>query len=269
MRNPLRIRVTACRRPLLAGLIVLAPLIAGAPLAWASAIPPRAAPVAQVTETPVPLQFPTSTGTPPPPSASPTRTPTSLGRPAVEAISAETGTNVRAEPDINASIIGKIYPGTQYGIIGQRFEWYLIEFPDSPSGTGWVNQTVVNVSGDVTTIQELALEDIPTIDPAFLVAQQTAAVITQTPGAQATLTAQSQVTPTGVFTPNPSAVATLVPGAPLPTFTYPPFTYTPVIIPEAAPAVATSSSGIPPVVPILALAALGVMGLLIALLRRL
>jgi len=197
-------------------------------------------------------------------NASPTRTPTSAGRPYIEAL--QESTNVRAGPDINENRVGQIFPGTTYPILGKRFQWYWIEFPESPAGTAWVHESVVRIGGDITQIQDIELESIPTIDPVTLAVQQTAEAIINTPGAVATLTAQAQITPIGVFTPG-AAGPTLAPGQPLPTFTFPPYTVTPIPIPRTNPPPA-NSSGIAPIVPILALAALGLMGLLVSLLRR-
>jgi len=258
----------ADRRVLLVVVVIALLLIGGVSLAGAGTAsgPGREAPRAQLSPTPVPLQFPTATGTPGPPTASPTRTPTSAGRPVAEAL--EDGTNVRAGPDISENRVGQIYPGTTYAILGRRFQWYWIEFPDSPSGTAWVHESVVKISGDTGQIQEVELESIPTIDPTFLAAQQTADAITATPGAMATLTAQAQITPTGIFTPEPGAGPTLAPGQALPTFTFPPYTVTPVIVPRTNPT-STTDTGLPPLVLILALGALGLMGLLVSLLRRL
>lgn len=249
---------------LVAGILIV---VSGS-IAWAASPGYDAQDAAAAQGTPVPLQFPTPTPTAGPPTETATRTPTSAGRPVVEAISNDT--NVRAGPDINETPLGKIYPGMQYPVIGQRFDWYRIEFPDSPTGTAWVYSGVVNLTGDPSLIPQLELEDIPTIDPVIASAQETLAAITGTPGAIATLTAQVQITPTGVFTAAPGqAEPALIPGAPLPTFTFPPFTNTPVIIPRAAPSTAQDSSGMPPIVPILALGALGLLGLLVSLLRRL
>jgi hypothetical protein len=215
--------------------------------------------------TPVPLQFPTPTETAGPPTETPTRTPTALGRPVVEAISADT--NVRAGPDINENRVGQIQPGTQYPVLGKRFNWYQIEYAEAPSGTAWVYADVVTLTGDPGVIPELSLEDIPTVDPGFLGQQQTAEAIANTPGAGATLTAQALITPTGIFTAAPEE-RTLAPGERLPTFTYPAYTPTPVAFPRTNPP-PVQGGGIPPLVPILALGALGLMGLLVALLRRL
>lgn len=253
------------KRCLFAALLALLLIAGGASAAWAT---PRGEPErrVQTSPSPVPLQFPTSTGTTGPPSETPTRTATSAGRPFVEAISNET--NIRAKPDIGADRVGLIFPGTTYAVLGQLYEWYLIEFPNSPSGTAWVHNSVVKLYGDETQIPEITLDNVATIDPAFLNAQATAAVISATPGAIATLTAESLITPTGIFTPEPGQAATLIPGQPLPTFTFPPYTPTPVVIPRTNPT-AETGSGFPPLLPILALGALGLMGLLVAFMRRL
>ena len=126
------------------------------------------------------------------------------------------------------------------------------------------DQTVI----PAVVVVELELGDIPTSDPLLSAAEDTAEAITQTPGIAFTLTAQSFITPTGVFTAASGAGPTLVPGQPLPTYTFPPYTPTPVPIPRANPAPVTES-GLPPIVPIVALGALGLMGLLVAVLRRL
>ncbi len=261
------------RRYGVALVVALLLLAAGVTIAWAQTTvlrPGDARPQAgqlQGTPSPVQLQFPTATETPGPPSETPTRTPTSAGRPMVEAIS--DATNVRAGPDINESRVGTIFPGTKYAVLGRRFDWYWIEFAETPAGTAWVYKDVVTLSGEASQIQELELEDIPTLDPVIAAEQQTAAAITQTPGAIASLTAQALVTPTGIFTPGPDQGPTLIPGQPLPTFTFPPYTPTPVVIPKTNPQTAAESDGIPPILPILALGAVGLLGLLVAFMRRL
>lgn len=255
------------RRRLFAAILTAILVAAGASAAWAAPHLPRTGPErrAQALPSPVPLQFPSSTATPGPPTETPTRTPTSAGHPFVEALS--NATNVRSGPDINASRIGQIYPGTTYAVIGKNYQWYLIEFPNSPTGTAWVHNSVVKLYGDESAIPDTKLEDVPTIDPAYLNAQATAAVISATPGALATLTAQAGLTPTGIFTPGPGEAATLLPGQPLPTFTFPAYTPTPLVVPRTNPA-PTTRSGLPPLLPILALGAVGLMGLLVSFMRR-
>ncbi len=252
------------KRAYLAAALAALMLIGGVSFAWAGPAPGQAR--AQISPTPVQLQLPTATATPGLPTATVTRTPTSAGRPQVEALA--DATNVRAGPDISETRLGQIYPGMTFAVLGKRFQWYWIEFPDSPSGTAWVHESVVKVLGDAGLIEEIDLENIPTVDPGLLAAQQTAEAITATPGAAATLTAQAQITPTGIFTAEPGSGPVLVPGQPLPTFTFPPFTVTPVAFPRTNPAT-TADTALAPIVFILALGALGMVGLLVSLLRRL
>jgi hypothetical protein len=246
-------------------ILALAIILVSASAAWTRPAAPRADSnrQGQTTPTAVPLQFPTGTPTPGPPTETPTRTPTSTGRPLVEAISDPT--NIRAEPDINGAKVGQIYIGTQYTVLGKRFQWYWIEVPEIPGGKAWVHESVVTLYGEASEIP--ILDELPASDPGLLSAQETALAISATPGGAATLTAQALITPTGLFTAAP-ADATLLPGQSLPTFTVPPFSPTPIVFPRTNPAPA-QSGGLAPIVPILALGALGLMGLLVALLRRL
>ncbi len=250
-------------RGALAALMTVGMLGIGVSLAWVGGKTARAERAAQApSPTPLQLQFPTATPTPGPPTATPSRTPTSIGRPWVEALGEYA--NVRAEPDINGAQVGQIRPGTTYPILGQRFQWYWIEYPEIPAGTAWVHESVVKVGGDVTQIVQL--EELPTVEPELAAAQATALAISATPGIAATMTAQAQITPTGAFTLQPQAGGALG-GQALPTFTFPPYTVTPLVIPRQNPPPA--ESGLPPIVPIMALGALGLLGMLVAMLRRL
>jgi hypothetical protein len=273
IKHTLQRTITPQRRTvtLVLALFVLA---AGAGIAGASVNSPRdpsgGNPQDAPTDTPVQLSIPTEA-----PTATltdvPSRTPTvSQERVLIEAISTEMETNVRAGPDIGDDRVGTIFPGTTYVVLGKRFEWYQIEFQNSPTGTAWVHESVVQiVSGDEDTIPELDPEAVLTIDPAFIAEQQTAEFIKETPGAAATLTAQVLITPTGVYMAEPHDSTATPPGTPPPTFTPMPATSTWIVVPKTTPAAEESSEGIPPIVPILALGALGLMGLLVGFLRRL
>lgn len=268
LRSLFRRGAGARRRALTLALSVTLLLLVGALALRGAGRPGEAVQAAQVeTPTPVQLDFPDVSPTAPQLSATPTRTPTVVANNFVEAISDDT--NVRSGPDINAEPIGRIYPGTQYRVIARRFDWYQIEFRESPTGSAWVYSGVVELTGNAADIPEVELDQIPTVDPGFLAAQQTAQFVRETPGGLATLTAAVEITPTGVFTAAPGEVATLDPSAIPPTFTQPPYTNTPIVIPRGTPATVGTPGGLPPIVPILALAALGLMGLLVALLRRL
>lgn len=267
--NPTLLAAPSYRRRAIALALTLALLLAAGALALRTPDRPAAVALAQA-ETPTSVQLTFPAPTQPPEalaSASPTRTATVVANNFIEARANDT--NVRAGPDINDERVGLIYPGTQYRVIARRFEWYQIEFLESPTGSAWVHNSVVDLTGNAADIPEIDLEQIPTIDPAFIAAQETARFVRETPGALATLTAAVEITPTGVFTTSPDELSTLDPSAIPPTFTEPPYTNTPIVIPHGAPAPVEGSGGLPPIVPILALAALGLMGLLVGLLRRL
>lgn len=236
----------------------------------------------QVTSTPQSVVLPTSTATDLPPTPTETRTPTPPGAVLIEAKGNDT--NVRAGPDITDDRLGVIQPGTQYIVRGRRFEWYQIEYPDTPSRIGWVHQSVVNVIGDVSLILEIDPALLPTIDLTRASQQETLLAATSTPGGFLTLTAAVQITPEGIFTeeatPGRQNRPTLAPGERLPTFTFPPFSPTPLNVQAIQGVNITTqedeglSSILPgstfaPIIPIAGMAALGLMGLFVSLFRRL
>jgi hypothetical protein len=221
------------------------------------------------TSTPASVNLPTNTPPPSSPTDLPTSTATISGPITLEARSPDT--NVRAEPDITANRLGTIQPGNFYEVLSRRFEWFQIRYPDTPSQLGWVHESVVNISGDVAAIPELGEEQLPTTDPTLAAREETEIAVTQTPGAPLTLTAQAFITPEGIFTADVAPTSTLAPGQRLPTFTFPPFTNTPIRIEElreSPAAVQPNSSGFPPIVPMVGLGALGLLGLLVGILRR-
>lgn len=229
----------------------------------------------QPTTTPVPVILPTGTATISPPTETPTVTPTSQGPALVEALTEQT--NVRSQPDINSERVGQINPGQTYAIVGRLFEWYQIDYPDNPSGSnvGWIHESVVQVIGDAALIPNLDPNQIPTENPESASRLETQLAVTSTPGIFQTQTAIAQITPTGVFTvegqSNAPIAGTPAPGSQLlPTFTFPPFTDTPLPIADlTTPRNAAANDGtMPPIAPIAGLIGLGGIGLLISLLRR-
>ncbi len=224
-----------------------------------------AAPHLQVSPTPAPVVLPTFSPTPAQAiTNTPTRTPTPVGPALAEAL--EGPTNIRAAPDINADRLGVIYPGEFYPVLGRAAGtlWLKIQHPEF--GTAWVFEQVVNLTGDVDNIPEIAFANEPTVDVQGVVASQTIEALAQTPGALATATAEALfagVIEEGVtFTPSPTM-------GPLPTFTFPPDSAGPqatVVIPPSRTAV--PEGALPPIIPIIALAAIGGLGLLVGILRR-
>ena len=229
-----------------------------------------AAPNLQITATPAPVSLPTISPT----SAevitsTPTRTPTLPGPALAEAL--DGATNVRAQPNIEGELLGQIFPGDEYPILGQvagggeGARWFKIQFPNSPSGTAWVFEQVVKISGNVDQIPDIQISTEPTIDANQVGATQTVEGLALTPGALATATADAIIFGAALSgSPLPPAET----AGPLPTFTYPA-----TLAGPATPGVTQTRSsepqeGLPPIVPIVALAGLGAFGLLVSLLRR-
>lgn len=211
-----------------------------------------------------------------------TRTPTPEGSALLEAL---TEANVRSQPDPNSDRLGTIRAGDTYTIIGQYYHWYEFQFDQSPSGTGWVFDELVNVTGNTARIPDLT-QGTPTPDVNAQQVSSTLVVLTQTPGGLLTATAgvgalQLPVESSGGSNGGASNLAAGSP-TPLPTFTAPPNLGT-------APATVQSVDGtpdsnvkvnspqnidvaipskIPPILPILVLAGAGILGLLVSSLRK-
>jgi len=225
---------------------------------------------AQGPSTPIPVKPPTATASQLPPTDLPSRTPTSMGPASIEAIT--DGTNVRSQPDIGSERVGQIFPGQNFTVLGRRFEWLQIIFSESPSGIGWVHESVVVIKGDENLIPDLTLEEVPTENPTIISGRETARAITATPGAILTLTALVQLTPNSITGPQ-AGVDDDAPQAEnliLPTFTFPAETVTPIKLEIFSGRSSTRSGGdgVPPILPILGLIGAGSLGLLLAFLRR-
>ena len=238
----------------------------------------------QVTATPVQVVLPTQTPLPTQISlstATPTITPTEQGFVLLQkavTVDENTPVNVRGLPGPGEPVVGFLENGQQYRVIGRYISWYQIDYdPDIESA--WVFSSVVEIIGEDA--------DIPSVDPfveptATPVINQlpldadefdaTLAVITLTPDAILTVTAQQRVINVPQGTPEPDDV--------LPTFT-------PLANVDIAPVSAPSASGgaleedrltdlintltsgqLPPIFPILVLGGVGIIGLLLSALFR-
>jgi hypothetical protein len=213
----------------------------------------------------------------------PTATLAATATPPVQALlEALSEANVRAQPDPDSERLGTIRAGELYTVIGRYFRWYQFRYEQSPSGTGWVFDELVRITGDESTIIDLNEQAVPTTDTTAAAATATIEVITQTPGGILTATAQGQSiqlpsqgnSSDGVNPPLESGILTAV----LPTFTYPPdIPLTPPdnafrvgVDLEITPTTAFSNVGflttqsVPPILPIVILGGLGMLGLLLA-----
>jgi hypothetical protein len=213
-----------------------------------------------------------------------TYTPTPIGPVLLEA---KTEANVRAEADPGADLLGTIQAGEVYPVVGRYYRWYQFQYDKSASGTGWVFDELVNITGDESKILDLSDNALPTVDGTTVALTETLQAITQTPGGILTATAASQVIPLPVApgnNPGGASANSALPGevSVLPTFTYPPDV--PLIAPDTAlksdPSVFATptlipnslefsvAEGLPPFVPILVLGGLGLLGLIISSFRR-
>lgn len=236
----------------------------------------------QVSPTPVPINLPS-----PLPfitqqalaTETPTRTPTPIGPALLEAI---TEANVRAQPDPESERLGTIRAGEVYPVIGRFFRWYQFQYEQSPSGTGWVFDELVQIIGDETSVIDLNEQAAPTVDTIAQAATETFAVISQTPGGILTATAAAALpalpgqggAQTNALTPVSDINLPTEVGV-LPTFTFPPeiaqLIPTEVAQEGSGTAVDTSPlaefdlpSTVPPIVIILILGGGGLLGLIIS-----
>jgi len=207
---------------------------------------------------------------------SPTETP--LGGAQLEAL---TEVNVRAEASTDADRLGLIVPGEKYQILGRYFRWLQFRYPNSPSGTGWVYDELVEISGDTTLIPDLSVAP-PTADPIAAASTETAAAILSVPGGDMTATAgarvlegpesieagasvlgENQLNPQGeqrlpTFTPAPNVGELVAQSAIIPTNTTEPQFLN----------LTREAGGFPPILPIAALVGFGILGLAISFTRR-
>lgn len=204
-----------------------------------------------------------------------TWTPTPPAATQLEALAEAGEVNVRSLPDPSSQRLGVIRAGEQYVVRGHYFSWYLFDFPASPTGTGWVFGQLVRIIGDENTIPPNDPYAAPT-SAADAQAEATLAALLEIPGGDATATAASRIivlpTSTVDFTQAMQSVA--VEGRP--TFT-PPAEFNPRIFPTPTPADAqglvaaitsVGDAGTAPILPIAGLATVGLLGFVIALLRR-
>lgn len=146
----------------------------------------------------VKFNVPTATATTTPsPTVTPTPSPT---EPVIAGtIEVTDPINVRAEPSTESDLLGGLYLGDKASVlaISKDGDWWQIEFPAGPEGTGWVSAEFVRFQGDKTAV------------PIF--GQGT---VTPTP--------QATSTPTKTPTPTPPALVELPTLAPTATSIYQP-----------------------------------------------
>jgi hypothetical protein len=239
-------------------------------------------------EGPTPTAAPITLPQAPTPTAAtlvPTVTPVPT-QPQGASLEAITEANVRSQADPSADLLGTIRSGETYPVIGRYFRWYQFRFPLSPTNTGWVFEELVTITGDTSTIIDLASLPTATVDPIEAARLETLAAVTAIPGGVFTLTAESLAIPLPVqgqapqSTRNPTGGAPEALTNPLPTFTSPPnvallppdnaySVNRPLNAPssntDSAPSSRQPTVTMPPILPIALLMGAGILGLLISI----
>ncbi|MGB7342275.1 MAG: hypothetical protein WBC91_25480 [Phototrophicaceae bacterium] len=236
----------------------------------------------RITNTTIPVVIPSTAPTEAPQSnntfveasPSPTFTPTQPLPDARLRSIAATGTGLIRDFPEDGTVLGVLQDNTDYQVLGQYFSWYQIQLSTAPNGKAWVYFEDVVLSGN--------LSEIPAIDPSIQpvelspqdIATATAIVLLQTPSFAQTATAESRILEIPLNTTSQVSSG----DTRLPTYT-PPADINPTNIPNAQPTAALNddlvestitsiaSGNIPPVLPILGLAVLGLLGLMIASIR--
>jgi len=232
----------------------------------------------RVSDTPVPVVIPTlgaqATGVVLP-TASPSFTPTEEGPVTLIAAVNPGEINVRDEPDPTGNRLGSLEPEQQYRVRGRFFQWYQFDYDASETGTAWVFGQLVEIVGDESRIPNVDPFAPPTAAPSDPPETATAAAILQTPGGIETATSESRIIELATnealgtsefpptFTPPPDVVARVViPSSDVQT--------TPTPKPNLLDTTLDSvlSGELPPIVPIALLGIFGLLGLVVALIRR-
>ncbi len=222
--------------------------------------------------TPVPISLPTATPIntiPPPASLTPTRNvPILIATATLQGITVTVRFppgNVRQAPSLESEKIGTIEKDEFYQVISRSGKWLQILYNKNGQETGWVFEDIVVIQGNATIIPtngNAPTANVPTVQAGQTGTAQINSIVA-TPGGFASATS-ARASATGPFARTATIEPTL--GGPRPTFTYPPVFIEATLAPRNAGLIQT---GMPPVVPIIALAALGLFGLLISSLRRL
>ncbi len=102
-------------------------------------------------------------------TVSPSPTATLFSSTARVFMEAEAEVNVRFGPGVDYPRIGQIQPGERYPVVSRHalYPWYLIEYPPSPEGVGWVFADVVQIFGDIYSLPVISSEQVawPTLTP--------------------------------------------------------------------------------------------------------
>lgn len=169
----------------------------------------------------------------------------------LQALSSAGEVNVRALPDVESALLGTIANGRTYPVLRNYFRWYEFRFDLSPSGRAWVYGDLVELDGDLSQIE--------VIDNFAEVSSGDAGGADQ---------ADDRTIELATAPADSAQVGAILASSPLPTFTPPAATQSPIGDQLRIAAIDDSRApDVPPILPILALGGLGILGVLISLLR--
>ena len=192
------------------------------------------------------------------PTITPSFTPTPLPAARLQALQSAGNVNVRALPDIESDLLGAIAHGALYPVLRNYYRWYELSFELSPNGRAWVYGDLVTIEGDPSQIEAIDNLDA-VIAPAGLdrIGDENANRTDANPRTIEIATSDADL----------ASVVEVIQATPLPTYTPPATQPSSAHQIEVVDASETRLLDLPPLVPILALAGLGLVGLLISLLR--
>lgn len=179
--------------------------------------------------------------------------------------------NIRSSPEItDDNQIGTIREGERYAVLGRYFNWIQFQYEFAEDNRAWVYVDLVDILGNEAQIPIIDLNATPTLDPVIAGATQTRDAILAQPGGVLTITAQARIIqlPQGENSSSGSNVGGN--SEVQPTFTYPPNVIAGIPTLEATRDVEISipstsqavNDSIPPILPIVLLAGLGLLGIL-------
>ena len=193
------------------------------------------------------------------PTITPSYTPTPLPSARLQALQSAGNVNIRALPDIESDLLGTIAHGALYPVLRNYYRWYELSFELSPNGRAWVYGDLVTIEGDPSQIEVIDnLDDVIAPGSAALIGDENADRSGANPRTIEIATGEADA----------ASVVEVIEATPLPTFTPPATQPSFVHQLEVVEAAERRLLDLPPLVPILALAGLGFVGLLISLLRN-
>lgn len=193
------------------------------------------------------------------PTITPSYTLTPLPAARLQALQSAGNVNVRALPDIESELLGAIAHGALYPVLRNYYRWYELSFELSPNGRAWVYGDLVTIEGDPSQIEAIDnLDAIVAAGSLALIGDENADRTSANPRTIEIATGEADAV----------SVVEVIEATPLPTYTppatQPAFVHQLEVIEASEPRLLD----LPPLVPILALAGLGFVGLLISMLRN-